>query len=460
MGSTVDGLVSGMDTTALIASMMQVEAAPQTALKVKVSTAQNVVGSYQSVNSKLAALKTAADDLGQLSTWRAIKPTSSSTAVTATAIGGTDTVTGSVLFDVKSLSHPQSSTMRVSTAATTVPAVAADPSDPTDHGTPATTTYDALNVPDTISISVGGGTAVDVDVSKDKTAAGIAAAINAAGAGVKASLVKISDTESVMQFNGTKTGGDFAFTVSGLDDASSDGKSLVTTQPASSAMIQVGDPNNGGYQLTSSTNTFTGLMPGVTLTATKVEDGITVSAAPDVSTMAAKFQALVDAANAALTEVAKQTAYDPSTKIGSPLTGDFMVRQMSQSILSAVSQGQAGIGSLSKLGVQLDKTGQLTFDPEKFTAAYNADPDSIKAAGITLGDTFESLANKQVANVSSSITGSNNLIDSMSQQIDNWDVRLAAKQLALGKTYSDLEVSLSKLKDQSTWLSGQISSLS
>jgi flagellar hook-associated protein 2 len=133
---------------------------------------------------------------------------------------------------------------------------------------------------------------------------------------------------------------------------------------------------------------------------------------------------------------------------------------MSQSILSAVSMGQKGIGSLSALGVQLDKFGKLTFNAEKFTGAYNANPDSIKAAGIALGDTFEALATKQVANVTSSVTGRKNIIDSMNQQISNWDVRLVAKQLSLSKTYSDLETALGKLKNQSTWLSGQISSLS
>jgi flagellar hook-associated protein 2 len=456
MGSTVDGLISGMDTTSIIASMMQIEAAPQKALKTKVSTAQTVVASYRSVNSKLAALKSGGDDLGQLSTWRAIKPTSSSTAVIATAVGGIDTVTGSVTFDVKSLAHAQSSTLRVSTA------VVDDPADVSD---PPKTIVQPLDVPDTIQINVGSdGSSMVIDVSQDKTAKGIAAAINRAGAaaGVKVSLVKISDTESVLQFNGIKTGADNAFTIDGLENAGSAGNAWVTTVPATDAQLVihgVGEPELGGYELTSNTNTFTALMPGVTLTASKLEDGVTVSAASDVSGIAAKFQALVDAANASLTEVAAQTAYDPSTKTGSPLTGDYLVRQMGQAILSAVSQGQTGIGSLSKVGVQLDKSGKLTFDAEKFTAAYNADPDSIKTAGIALGDTFEALATKQVANVTSSITSRNNLIGSMNQQIDNWDVRLAAKQLSLSKTYSDLETALGKLKNQSTWLSGQISSL-
>jgi flagellar hook-associated protein 2 len=460
MGNTVDGLVSGMDTTTIIKSMMQIEAAPQKALKTKVSTAQTVVASYQSVNSKLAALKAAGDDLGQLSTWRAIKPTSSSTAVTATAVGGTDTVSGAVTFDVKSLARSQASAMQVDTSYTVEPAIPADPSNPLDHGTPAKTVFEDLPVPNTISVSVGGAPAVNIDVSQDRSAKGIAAAINAAGLGVKASLVKLSETKSVLQFNGTKSGLASVFTISDLDSGSNDGNGVVTTTEATEAWIQVGDPSHGGYDIKGNTNTFTGLMPGVTLTATKEEDGITVTTVPDVSGMAAKFQALVDAANATLTEVATQTAYDPSTKIGSPLTGDFTVRQMGQSVLSSVSQGQAGIGSLSKIGVELSKNGQqFVFNAQKFTDAYNADPDSIKAAGIKLGDTFEALATKQVANVAASITGRNNVIGSMNLQIDNWDVRLAAKQLSLSKTYSDLETALGKLKNQSTWLSGQISSL-
>jgi flagellar hook-associated protein 2 len=304
------------------------------------------------------------------------------------------------------------------------------------------------------------GVTVSVDVSADKSAKGIASAINASGAGVKASLVKVSETESVMQLNGTKTGVANSFTVAGLDNASSDLNGLVQTVDASDATIVVGDLGHGGYSIDSSTNTFTGLMAGVTMTVSKLEDGITLSSDSDVSGIAAKFKALVDAANASLTEVSNQTAYDSSTKVASPLTGDFMVRQLSQSILGAVSGGQAGIGSLSKIGIQLDKTGKLSFESSKFTAAYEADPDSIKAAGIALGDTFEALAGKQSSNVKTAITSRNSVIDSMNLQIGNWDVRLVAKQASLQKTYTGLETALGKLKNQSTWLSGQISSLS
>jgi flagellar hook-associated protein 2 len=444
MGSTVDGLVSGMDTTAMIASMMRIESQPKLMLQTKVTTAQTAVSSYQSVNSKLSTLKNAADDLSQLSTWRSIKPTVSSSSVVATAPGGTSTATGTVTFDVVSLAKAQSNTARVAS------------------------TGDITSA-DSIDVTIGSGDTAKtttIDISKDRSAAGIAGAITSAGIAVKASVVATSQGDSVLQLNGTRTGAANAFSIAGLDTLT-----MYTTTTASDANIQVGGADDqGGYNLTSDTNTFTGLMAGVTMTVSKVETGISLTSDNDIAGIAAKFQALVDAANGTLTEVSNQTAYDSSTNTRSPLTGDFMVRQMSQSILSNVSKGLSftdpndptktiPFGSLSKFGIQLDRSGQLSFDAAKFTAAYSADPASIKAAGIAFGDSFETVATKQRDNVTSAITSRNNQVDSLNLQIDNWDVRLTAKQQALMKTYATLETALGKLKDQSSWLSGQIASL-
>lgn len=474
MVSSIDGLVSGLSTSSMISSLMQVEAAPQTRLKSKVYAAESVVSAYQSVNSKVAAMQTAADNLSQLSTWRSIKPTSSSTSVTATSTGGTDTATGAVEFDVNSLAKAQAGTMRVNTATVTNAEnkqVAAD-----------------ILPPETTSITITtGGKEFDVPIT-DRTAKGVAAAINGAGAGVKATLVKVGESESVLQLNGMRTGADNAFTITGLDGASTDNKGIVTTAAATDAKITVGDPDNGGFSLTSTTNTFTGLMPGVSVTVSKMENDVTITSIPDASGIAAKFQALVDAANATLTEIGSQTAYNAEKKVGSPLTGDFSVRQMSSAILSTISQGLSfrregapavptgddatpenlaadklanvvNFGALSRLGVALDSTGKLTFKADQFIAKYNEDPDAIQAAGVAFADKFEELAKTQTTNVTSAITGRKTLIDSMNFQIDDWDVRLAAKREALQKQYAGLETALSKLNSQSSWLSGQIASL-
>ena len=426
MATTVDGLVSGMSTSTMISQLMQIEAAPQTRLKDKVTAAQSSVTAYQSVNTKLAALKTAADDLSQLSTWRSVKPVSSSPAVTATAVSGSlDATAGSITFDVVALARAQVTTARV----------------------PAET----LNSATTFAVTVAGADPVDVDISADPSPKGIADALNAKGIGVKASVVTTSTGESVLQFTGTKTGTAGGFTVSGLDFE------LKDAVAAQDALIQVGGADaDGGYSVTSSTNTFTGLMNGVTLTVAKVESGVTVDAAADTGGIADKIKAMVDAANAVLTEVGKQTAYDAATGKGSTLTGDFMVRQISQTVLSAVSQGLDDFGSMSRLGVQLDRSGKLTFKKDDFEAAYQADPAKIQTAGIAMADTFEALAKKQTDNVTAAVTGRKSIIDSMNDQIDNWDLRLSARRDALTKQYASLETALSNLRSQSSYLASQL----
>ena len=54
-----------------------------------------------------------------------------------------------------------------------------------------------------------------------------------------------------------------------------------------------------------------------------------------------------------------------------------------------------------------------------------------------------------------------NLGDAVQALVDRQHaaIRLAAKQESLNKQYADLEVSLGKLQDQASWLSGQIASL-
>ena len=448
----------------MINSLMQVEAAPQNRLKSKVSTAQSAIASYQAVNAALTSLKGSADSLGQLSTWRGISTTSSSSSVTATALTGTNGSAGTTTFDVKTLAKSQISTAKVDKSADITSANSF-----------------------TVNVGPGDGSLDEAGKPKDKTvtinltvktAQGVADALNAAGIGVKATVVTTGSAQNILQFSGTKTGSDNAFQIGGEL-----GLSLNPVAPASNAELEIGGGEAlGGYNITSDTNTFAKLMPGVSLTVSKLETGVTVTSQQDVGGIAAKFQAMVDAANATLTQISSQTSYNPDTKKGSPLTGDFAVRTMSRTILSKISQGltydnpsydkdlptdtvtgtnlkQIKFGSLASLGIELDRSGQMSFDAAKFTAAYNANPAAVQQAGIGLGDQFETMAGKMTTTITSVITGRNSEIDTLTSQISNWDVRLASKRTALQKTYSDLEVSLGKLKNQSSWLAGQLGGL-
>ncbi|WP_213008222.1 flagellar filament capping protein FliD [Paractinoplanes toevensis] len=449
-----------MSTSTVIAQLMQVEQAPQNRLKAKVTTAQTASASYTSVNAKVAAFKSAAGALNQLGTWRAIAATSSSSSVAVSTSTNLSATTGSLTFDVTSLASKQATTMKVTTYV-----------DGDGDGKLDTKPAPISSAPDTISITTTAGKQYDIDITADKSAAGIAKAINDSDAGVSAYVMKTSDSEGVLQITGRKSGASNGFTITGLDGLGANGTSPETTA-AKSATIEVEGGGSSTYTVTSDTNTFTGLMNGVTLTVSKQENDVTIDVTNDTGAIADKMQAFVDAANAALTEISTQTAYDPATKTGSPLTGDFSVRDIASKILGSISTGlnwseeAAGgaditdkIKSLKNLGIELQQDGQLKFTRSEFLNAYATNPDRVKEAGQKLGTQIEKMTTTMTTNLKSVILGRNNEIDSLNTQISNWDVRLAAKKLALQKQYSNLEVSLGNLKNQSTWLAGQLAGL-
>src|SRR5205085_11644776 len=83
------------------------------------------------------------------------------------------------------------------------------------------------------------------------------------------------------------------------------------------------DTVNGGQPLSSSTNTISGVIPGVTLDLkTASASPVTVTIAPDTAAITNQLQQFVDAFNKALDAISTQTKYDPTTRTGGPLSGD------------------------------------------------------------------------------------------------------------------------------------------
>ena len=79
-----------------------------------------------------------------------------------------------------------------------------------------------------------------------------------------------------------------------------------TLTAGSDATIRVGGAS--GYDITSASNTFSNVVPGLSFTVSKLETDVTVSSSLDGSAIATDVKALVDAANSVLSEIAAKTA--------------------------------------------------------------------------------------------------------------------------------------------------------
>jgi flagellar hook-associated protein 2 len=224
----------------------------------------------------------------------------------------------------------------------------------------------------------------------------------------------------------------------------------------------------------------------VTLKATALAADVQVGVAQDADSLTSAVQALVDAANTALTTINAQTKRGTVGSTGTvtgagALAGDVGMRALASKVLTSVTFAVGG-ASAGSIGLQSTRDGALTFDPTKFATAFAADPAKTQAmlqgarttttaadgttatagndgVAVRLAALAKTATKSTTGTLAVAITSHTKAIDDLNERIAAWDDRLAARQKTLQAQYSRLEVALGKLKSQSTWLSGQLASL-
>jgi flagellar hook-associated protein 2 len=468
--SSIGGLASGIDTTSIISQLMQIESQPQTLLRTQLTTSQNQAAAYRDINSLFAALTTAADALTQSSSWNLTKATSSSTSVSATATAGAQA--GTLSFSVDKLASGHSiisaATQKWGTATSAF-----------NLGSLTLTKYDGSTVPINPTDSDGDGTISLADA---------VTAINAANAGVTASAVNTGTGGFQLSLSSTATGAASSFTLA----ASSGTVGFTVLNQAQDASITLGAGGPTPTTITSSTNTFSGVLSGTSFTVSQAATTATVTVTSDPDAVAGKVQAVVNAANAVLAKIAANT--DSSAGSTAPLKGDFSLTSLSGRVLDAVSSrvgtglldanGQPITSSAGSNGLQLTKDGKLTFDAAAFKTAFAANPalvqrvfsgtvgagadttlntpdDTVDVDGV--GARLKTLATMASDSATGMLTGLANGQDTRAKdiqsQIDDWTTRLALRQQTLTDQFTAMETALGTLKNQSSWLTSQIASL-
>jgi flagellar hook-associated protein 2 len=224
-------------------------------------------------------------------------------------------------------------------------------------------------------LRVGSATVTAVDTG-DKSLAAVAAAVNAAGTGVSAGAVKQSDGAWFLQLASSTSG------TTGTVTVSANGLDLTTLTAAQDAKITLGSGANA-LAVTSSSNTFGDVMPGTSLTVQAVTTTpVTVSVSRDENATADAVQALITAANAVIADVQMQTKFDPTTKKGSPLTGNSVVRGLAERVRTSVNDAVAGaaFSSAGGVGITTQRDGTLGFDRNVFLSALRTNTADVERA--------------------------------------------------------------------------------
>ena len=449
----VDGLISGLDTTSLINQLMTLEAGPQTLLKAKVTTTNTLVTALQGLNASVASLATLAAKSATADSLNIYAATSSSSTVTTSA--ASTATSGSLDIVVEQLAQSQVGVTAAMTAASTTDytLVASD-------GTQTTITAASTDLDDVVTAI----NAADAGITATKIASGT----NAAG-----------ETQYRLQIAGTETGAESAFALhagtAAMVDAGTSTNLLTDTgaamiRTAQDASVTLWKGTGAEQVITSSSNTFADLLPGVAVTVSAVSaTPVTVSVSRDDDAVNDIASGLVDSLNTLFALISTKSAVVSSTDSsgaaivsGGIFSGDSTVRDVKQLILNAASYPVDG-RSPSEIGISITKTGTLEYDADKFAAAMAEDPEFVKSVlaeiSSRVAEAAANSSNKDDGLLTSRITGQQSLVKDLGTQIDSWDLRLTSRRAGLERTYAALEVQLSNMNAQSAWLTAQVESL-
>lgn len=451
--TAIDGLVSGLQTTDLIDSLITLQSGTQKLLKTKQTTASSLVTALQSLNTKVASLAEHATKAAKASSWNAVTAKSSSTGVTATA--GEGAQPGTLSLRVNAVAASQASLLTL----------------PAEYGS-ATPSFTLTRNGETTSVT-----------AKSTSVADVVAAFNTPGSGVRATAIKVPELDSEgnatgattyrVQLTGTDTGAANAFTVGVAGAGGQEPVGLEQIRAASDAAITIYPGTSAARQITSASNTFDELLTGVdltvsTVTATDASD-VTVTVAADQSALRSLASGLVTNLSAILSDISSRTASTTSTAsdggtvvTGGLFSGDSTVRFLQQNLLSQASAPVDGV-SPADVGIVIGRDGTFTFDAEKFDAALAADPAKVQSVFTAVADrlaaTAKTASDSATGSLTLTISSQQALVKDLGEQITDWDDRLAARRESLERVYATLETTLSNLQSQSSYLASQIASL-
>ena len=326
---------------------------------------------------------------------------------------------------------------------------------------------------DTTTVADGGSLTINgkaVTISGAVTLSGLADAINnTADVGVTAAVVQTGASAYRLVLTSSATGTANAFTVTNaltggtgvtFTDTDADG---VSGDSAADNAVQAANASVlvNNVQITSSSNTLSSVVPGVTLTLLKQDPAATigVDVAPDTSALQDKLTSFINAYNGLQTFLTTQ-ATSAASGDKTSIARDPLVRQLSsqlrQTINSSYSTGSS-FNYLAQIGVEFTQSGTMQLNTTSFNDAVAngaadaskllAGTSSVDGAFTTL-NTFLSEYTQNSGLISTAQQLLNDQASSLGQQIVNMQARLAIQKTTLQKQFTAADLAMTQLQSQ------------
>lgn len=434
---SIDGLISGLNTTEVIHKLLEIERAPIRRLEARKAEVNARITAWRAVNTKLTSLEDRAAALATSLTYLAAKASSTDPSVVVASASPGATL-GTYTLTVNRLA----SAHQISTD------TFAD-KDAQVFGT------------GTLTVTVG-STSTTVTVAEGQNSlAGIASAINAAGAGVSASVVQVDGGYRLLLTSQTSGAqGAVSVDTTGLTGGAEPLTFPHEVSPAQDAEVVLGT-GSGAVTVHRSTNVVSNLVPGVTL-ALVGTGTVTVTVEQDLGAVEKAVRDFVAAYNDVVDALAQYGRYDADTGQRGALQGDGALQRIQAQLPDAVLRTEVSdqtLKRLSDLGVRLGRHGKLTLDESKLSEALQGRFDEarrvLEAAGGRMRDVTDSLTRTE-GPVWLALAALEGRLRSLDRQVSVWEDRVEQKRQQLVRTFANLERALGQLRSQGDWLAAQI----
>ncbi|WP_427911980.1 flagellar filament capping protein FliD [Ramlibacter sp. MMS24-I3-19] len=467
---TSTGVGSGLDVNSIVTGLMSAEKQPLTLLQTRASTEQMQLSAFGKLQSQLSSLGDLAGTLGQATTWNPMLASSSDASVGASATPAA--AAGTHAIEVQRLAQAQvlaSGTFTSSSATVGTGTLKLELGTTAADGT-FTARTDAQPVTVTIDAA-------------HQTLAGVRDAINAAGAGVTASIV--NDAAGSRLVLRTASGADASLRLTATDDdgnatdagglsalaydpaaAAGSGRNLTQTQAAQDAQYTL-----DGVALTSHGNTVGSALDGVTLTLSKVTTGpVQLTFSQQTAGVTKNVNDFVNAWNGLNTLLRQQTVADPTGQSNGPLQGDFTARQVLTQLRtmlqgSVTGLSSSGVDSLSAAGISLQQDGSLKVDSAKLNQAMAQPGQLAKLFGQPQsGDDASSRGFAvRFKDWASALTGTGGTltsrVDGLNREIKDNQSRQDKEQARLDRVEAQLRAQYQRLDTQMSTLNAQLAQM-
>jgi flagellar hook-associated protein 2 len=437
----IDGIVSGLDTSAIINGVIATMRRPIAAMEITKGGLEFKRTAYRDLNTLLGTLETATEALDSVAEFGSFGVTSSQgTSISATASGAA--VAGN--YDVSVVSLAQNS-MHLSRGFATSTSLMADGAA-------------------TITIA-GQTTAFQIDTaSGNNTLAGLATYINDNVAGATAYVVDtgVGATPFNLVINsdasGVANGVNLTYTQQGA--GTSPGFSVANT--AVDAVM-----NFGGLTVQKPSNTVTDLLPGLTLELQAPTIGAArISVSADTTAMADSVDTFVDAYNAVMDFMIEQRG--TADNEGGALATDSTVRAIERRLAGVISGGFAtgAITGLNEIGIGTAQDGRLEFDRTDFETAvadHYGDVMTMLSGPTGLFASMTTVASDVTDPVTGllepRIDGLSTEIDDMAVRIEVQESRLVVEEARLRAEFTALELIMAGYQSTENFLTQQFEAM-